>query len=108
MLKCIELKSGYGDSGPAWIARTKASRSGTTIYFNGMALKKIKRGGGSGNYSDLATGKEYWISGVKKRGLNRHQFRSGTISVEQSVVKEFLEITGNQQLDKKAFTICPD
>ena len=40
MLRYIELKSGHGDSGPAWIARVTLSRSGRTVYFNGQALKQ--------------------------------------------------------------------
>ena len=39
MLKYIELKSGYNDNGPAWIGRVQQSRTGRTVYFNGMALR---------------------------------------------------------------------
>ncbi len=72
MLKYIEQKTGYADNGPAWIARVTLSKSGQTIYFNGKALKRKRSGGGSGNYFEIGTGEEYWVSGVKKRGVNRH------------------------------------
>jgi len=52
MLKYIELKSGYSDTGPAWIARVKVSRSGRTVYFNSEALNLSTGGGVSGNYYD--------------------------------------------------------
>jgi hypothetical protein len=68
MLRYIELKSGHGDSGPAWIGRVKLSRSKTTVCFNGRALKKANGGGISGNYFDLESGEEFWISGIKKNG----------------------------------------
>src|SRR5262245_5530489 len=44
MLKYIELKSGYADNGPAWIANVSISKTGRTIYFNGRALKRTKSG----------------------------------------------------------------
>jgi hypothetical protein len=40
MIRYIELKSGYHDDGPAWIARVLVSKSGRTVYFNGKALKR--------------------------------------------------------------------
>lgn len=56
----IELKSGFSDDGPAWIGKVKFSKSGQTIYFNDKGFKKIS--GISGNYMDIETGDEYWIS----------------------------------------------
>ncbi len=71
MLKYIELKSGYSDNGPAWIARVTLSRSGRTVYVNGKALKRASAGMISGNHFDLETGEEYWVSGIKRDGLDR-------------------------------------
>ena len=36
----IELKTGYGDNGPAWISKVTFSKSGETIYFHGKALRR--------------------------------------------------------------------
>jgi len=80
VLRYIELKTGYADNGPAWIARVKLSKSGRTIYFNGKALKRAARGV-SGNRYDVQTGQEYWVSGVKKNGLDRHWAGSGIVSI---------------------------
>ena len=38
-LKYIELKSGFGDTGLAWIGMAEFSKSGRTVYFNGKLLK---------------------------------------------------------------------
>jgi hypothetical protein len=111
MLKYIELKSGFNDNGPAWIARVKISKSGRTIYFNGMALKRAVGGMISGNYYNMDSGDEYWITGVKKRGTNRHWAGSGRIIVEAASVQELLTELNVCSLDPKQFVvsdaICP-
>ena len=78
-IRYIELKSGFGDSGPAWIGLVEYSKSEQTVYFNNMALKKLKNSGISGNHFDIETGEEYWISGVKKNGQDRHWAGAGKI-----------------------------
>jgi len=73
LLRYIELKSGYADNGPAWIGFVTPSKSGRTLYFNGDALTKFKgqrRGCWGGNYAGYKG--EYWVSGVKKNGEDRH------------------------------------
>ena len=103
LLKYIELKTGYDDNGPAWIARVEPSRSGRTVYFDGKALK---RGAGvAGNYFDPQTGDEYWISGVKKRGTNRHWAGSGKILVEAAAVPDLLQSLGTAVLDSRLFEV---
>ena len=104
-LKYIELKSGCGDCGPAWIARVATSKSGQTVYFNGKALKRAKGGGISGNHFDIETGEEYWISGVKKRGSNRHWAGSGKVQVAANVVAAVLELWNEKELDQKCFVV---
>lgn len=108
MLKYIELKTGYADNGPAWIARVKLSKSGRTVYFDGKALKRSNRGGISGNHYDLETGQEYWVSGVKKTGRDRHWTGSGIIRIEAAAVAEYLCVTGTAELDRRRFEVIPD
>ena len=107
MLKYIELKSGYADNGPAWIGRVKLSKSRQTVYFNGKALKRSS-GGGAGNHIDTKTREEYWISGVKKDGMDRHWAGGGFVSIEASAVAEYLELTKATALDRKRLQIIPD
>ncbi len=104
MIKYIELKSDFGDSGPAWIATIKESRSGSTIYFNQMSLKKGH--GVSGNYFDFSNGNEYWISGIKQKGSNRHWAGSGKISVEKRAVEELLALQKVNVLNLQEYIVC--
>src|SRR5262245_2793348 len=107
MLRYIELKTGFNDNGPAWIGRVQISRSGRTVYFNGRAFKRTTRGV-SGNYYDIESGEEYWISDVKRRGQDRHWAGTGKVTVEASVVDEYLEVTGAKELDPSRFVIAHD
>ncbi len=85
----VELKTGFNDNGPAWIGRVAFSKTGRTIYYRGKSLRRIPGGGVSGNYRDIATGEEYWISGVKRTakigtGQAPGQSRSTTTSVKST------------------------
>ncbi len=102
-IKYIELKTGYNDDGPAWIGRVKESKSGRTIYFNDHAFQKYN--GISGNYIDIETGEEYWISGIKKNGSDRHWAGRGKIIIDQKVIPEYLSIIGKAVIDKNVFMV---
>lgn len=105
-LMYIEQKTGYGDSGPAWISHVAFSKSGSTIYFNGKALKRMHGGGIAGNFCDPESGDEYWVSGVKKKGTNRHWAGSGKIQLEVNAVSEFLQHIGQHEVDYRQYEIC--
>ena len=94
----VELKSGYSDNGPAWIGFRGTSKSGSTIYFNGLAFQRKKLRGFSGNYFETESGDEYWISGVKKKGGDRHWAGSGKIIIDKNAVDEYLALTGLSSL----------
>jgi hypothetical protein len=85
----IELKSGYGDSGPARIGRVTFSKTGTSVYYKGKRFQRLRGRGVSGNYYDTETGEEYWISGVKKDRSDRHWAGSGKVIVDGDVRKEY-------------------
>jgi hypothetical protein len=108
VLKYIELKTGHADNGAAWIARVKLSKSGRTVYFDGKALKRARKGGNSANHLDVTTGEEYWVSGVKKTGADRHWAGSGAIRIEATAVGQYLRLTGKAELDLTTFEIIPD
>ncbi len=101
----VELKSGYSDNGPAWIGKGSRSKSGRTIYFNGKAFRSLGGQGVQGNYHDIETRDEYWISGVKKNQEDRHWAGSGIVMIDESVVEEYLALTGSSSLDPKRFKI---
>jgi hypothetical protein len=99
----VELKSGFSDDGPAWIGKVKFSKSGQTVYFNNKGFKKIN--GISGNFMDIETGEEYWISGVKKNSEDRHWAGSGKIQIDRKVIDEYLMITRQNNIDLKRLEV---
>ena len=99
----IELKTGFQDNGPAWIGKVKYSRTGQTIYFNNKAFRNFNVC--RGNYIDIETGDEYWISGVKKNGQDRHWAGCGKIMIDYKVVNEYLKLTEQTSLDKSKFVL---
>ena len=108
VLRYIELKSGYADNGPAWIARVTLSRSGRALYFGRKLLKKAGGALVAANYLDAETGEEYWVSGVKKDGRDRHSAGSGKIAIEAGALSEYLGLVGRTELDKSKFDVVPD
>lgn len=97
----IELKTGYDNNGPAGIGNVKFSKTGRTVYFNNKCF--IKARGIKGNYIDFESGEEYWISGIKKNGADRHWAGSGKIQIDRKVVNRYLEIISKTDLDMKKF-----
>ncbi|MCA9194280.1 MAG: hypothetical protein KDB03_21070 [Planctomycetales bacterium] len=88
-LMYIERKTGYGDNGPARIGRVTFSNSGRTVYYKGSAYQSCKGQGISGNYFDVETGEEYWISGPKKSGHDRHWAGGGAVEIDEDVIDEY-------------------
>src|SRR5690606_15063211 len=104
-LKYIELKDGFGDTRPAWIGMAEFSKSGRTVYFNGKALKNSNAQGISGNYYDIESGDEYWISGIKKNGTDRHWAGGGKIMIDRNIVDLYLSLVTFNSLDKNRFEL---
>jgi hypothetical protein len=88
MIRYIELKSGYHDDGPAWIARVAVSKSGERC-----------------TYYDVETTESYWLSGVKKKGGDRHWAGRGKITIDAGAIEEYLPITGATELDLSRFVV---
>ncbi len=100
----IENKS-EGHSGSAWIGLTEFSKSGQTVYFDNKALKKLKTTGISGNHFDIETGEEYWISGVKKNGEDRHKYGGGKVMLDKDCVEEYLKFINAENVDERKFIV---
>jgi hypothetical protein len=58
-----------------------------------------------GNFMDIESGNEYWISGVKKDMSDRHKFGGGKILVEKRILSEYLQIIGKSELPKTNFEL---
>lgn len=97
----VELKQGH--FGPAWIGYAHFSKTGNTVYFDNKVLGKGK--GIRGNYFDIENGDEYWVSGVKKNGQDRHWAGGGKILIDKAVVDDYLRIIDASELPKNKFII---
>jgi len=104
-IKYIELKTGFSDDGPAWISKIELSKSGQTIYFDNRALKRFKTPSIGANHFDIETGEEYWISGVKKNGLDRHLCGGGKMLIDEDIIDEYLKLVNFDTIDKRLFQI---
>ncbi len=107
LLRYVERCTGASHNGDAWIGYAETSKSGRTVYFNGRAFGRATGGGVSGNHYDVESGEEYWISGVKKRGTNRHWAGSGPIRIESIAVAEYLDLTGSSEIDTNVLEVVP-
>ncbi|WP_180277274.1 hypothetical protein [Chryseobacterium sp. 52] len=68
-------------------------------------MKKLKTPGITGNHFDVETGEEYWVSGVKKNGQDRHQSGSGKIMLDKNSVEDYLKLVDFGIIDERNFTI---
>lgn len=89
---CGEFKSGYHETGPAWIGRVAFSKTRRTIYYRGKSLRRILGGGISANHRDIEAGEEYWVSGVKKNGEDRDWAGSGLVEIDEDDREEYERI----------------
>ena len=85
----VECTVGSLHRGRASIRRVRFSRTGRTIYIGGMGLTSRRGSGIVGNYINPETGIEYWISGPKKNGQDRHWAGGGPVYVEAGVQEEY-------------------
>lgn len=82
----IECKAGTL-SGPARVGRVSFSKTGRTLYYGGRAFASLGGSGFKANYFELESGDEYWISGCKKRGVDR--LYPGLIEIDEDVREEY-------------------
>ena len=88
-LMYVENKEGTIDGARGRIGWVTFSRTGQTVYYRGLELAKLRKGGISGNFHDVATGEEYWVSGVKKRGSNAHWAESVTVEIDADAMAAY-------------------
>ena len=92
----IELKSGHSDNGPAWISRVRLSKSGRSVFFRGRELLNIGGSGVSGNFIDIETREEYWVSGPKKDRQDRHRAGTGLVEIDPDVRDDYFKLIGSK------------
>jgi hypothetical protein len=62
-LMCVENKNGEIDGANGRIGWVTFSKTGLTVYCRCRELRKVKGCGVLGNFVDIATHEEYWVSG---------------------------------------------
>lgn len=88
-LMYIENKDGLILDSDARIGWVTFSKTGQTIYYAGKSFLKAR--GPSGNFVDLETHEEYWISGVKTRGSNVHYAESASVVIDDDAREAYEE-----------------
>lgn len=87
----VESKEGSIDGAQGRIGWVTFSKTGQTIYYRGRTLQKGS--GIRGNFFDVASGEEYWVSGVKRRGSNAHPAEPGvSVEVDADALDEYRAI----------------
>lgn len=92
----VELKTGWSGNGPASISRVTFSKTGKSVYYRGKRLQRSKGHGIQGNYFDVKTREDYWVSGVKRSWRDRHWAGSGQVHVDDDVREEYLAMMGRK------------
>jgi hypothetical protein len=88
-LMYIENKDGQIDGADARIGWVTFSKSGQTVFYRGRELAKSGGQGIRGNFHDVATREEFWVSGVKKRGSNVHPAERARVEVDPDAMEAY-------------------
>lgn len=88
-LMYVENKQGLLDGADARIGWVSFSRTGRTVYYRDRTLAKAN--GVSGNFLDMDTGEEFWVSGVKRNGSNVHWAERRSVEIDEDARDAYLE-----------------
>ncbi|MCY1646687.1 hypothetical protein OVA11_06245 [Caulobacter sp. SL161] len=85
----VENKDGDVDGVAARIGWVEFSKTGKTVYYRGREFASIGGSGVRGNFLDVATREEYWISGVKRRGSNTHRAEKVAVEIDPDALDAY-------------------
>ena len=92
-LMYVESKSGTLDGADARIGWVTFSKTGKSIYYRGRSL--LRANCSAGNYIEVDSGEEFWVSGVKQRGSNIHPAeRRIKVVVDDDALTEYQVVHG--------------
>lgn len=86
--------------GEARIGRVQFSKSGKSIYYNGLSFQSLKGNGFKSNYIEVNSGEEYWISGCRKDGKDRLYGERLPIEIDEDVREEYWTVIRNLPKNK--------
>ena len=87
-LMYIERKAG-SLTGTSRIGRVTFNRTGRTIFYRDQVFRRIVGGGFKSNYTEEATGEEYWITGPKRDGRDRLYGERLPIEIDEDAREEY-------------------
>ena len=85
----VEDKSS-GLEGPARIGRVFLSKSGKTLYYQGMKFQSLKGSGFKANYFETESGGHFWISGPRKDRNDRLYGGCEGVEIDEDVYEEYM------------------
>jgi hypothetical protein len=91
-LMYVENKDGDLDGAAARIGWVEFSKTGKTVYYRGRELASIGGRGIRGNFMDVATREEYWVSGVKQRGSNAHWAQKIVVEIDPDALDAYRDL----------------
>ena len=99
----IESKA-EGLNGPARIGRVTFNRTGRTLSYRDQSFQSLKGQGFKANYRETETGKQYWISGPRRDGLDRLYGKSALLVEIDADVREEYWTAIRKQPEQKSKT----
>jgi hypothetical protein len=87
--RIMYIEEKYHLTGQARIGRVRTSKTGRTLYYDGMALQSLKGAGFKENYFDVETGDRYWISGCRQDGADRLYNEADPVYIDDDVREEY-------------------
>lgn len=89
----IENKSSSdGLEGDARIGRVYFSKSGKSLYYDGLMFQSEKGSGFKSNYFEVESGDSYWISGPRKDQNDRLYGGNAGVEIDADVRDEYLSM----------------
>lgn len=83
----VQLKTGFDvDRGPSWICWVNFGRSWNTARVHGRELRRLQ--GIAGNFIDVETGEEFWLSGPKRDGSDT-RYGPATTVVDDDAIADY-------------------
>ena len=73
--------------GPARIGRVTYSKTGKSLTYRGQQFASLNGTGIKANFAEVESGKQYWISGCKKDGLN--SLYANVVKIDEDVREEY-------------------
>lgn len=81
------VESKPGITGDARIGRVRRSKTGRTLYYDGMTLKSLKGDEFKANYFDTKTGDEFWISNCRRD--RQDTLYLGVVRIDEDAREEY-------------------